>query len=158
VRKLLLISTACILAGCETTLSELRDDPREKIAFHIAAPYAVVRPNIENTIRHCHKNSSTGPMNQFIVRAEEAPSGVATVTLWQEGYRTRPLYAVDLKESDAGTDVTFYHGPYDIFADYAPIVRGWVMGTGKCDGMFPEEPAVPPSVTPLPPETVITPL
>ena len=152
------IGVGLLPSGCETTLSELREDPGERIAFHIAAPYSIVRPNIENTIRHCHKDSSTGPMNRFIVRSEETANGGATVTLWQEGYRTRPLYAVDMKETGTGTDVTFYQGPYNIFADYKPTVRGWALGSGKCDGAFPPKPAVPPMVKPLPADTAITPI
>ena len=157
-RVLLLVAAAGLAAGCQSTIPELRQDAREKIAFHIAAPYSVVRPNIENTIKHCHENASTGALNRFAVRSEQTASDATTITYWQEGLNNRPLYVVDVRSAVAGTDVTFYHGPYAIFSDYNPIVRGWAMGTGKCDGTFPAKPAVPPAVTPLPANTIMEPL
>jgi hypothetical protein len=114
---------------------------------------------------HCYEAEYDGPPVQALVSrlrvktTETTPGSAANVTYWQEGMTTRPLFSVDVAAAKDGTDVTFFQrGSYAIFTDYAPIVRGWAMGTGKCGGPTPRKPAQPPEITPLPANTAITPL
>ena len=148
-------------SACQSDLTDLRADPREKYAFHIAAPYPTVRANIENTLRHCHKDPIQAPLNRFEVEATEtAPGHGANIAYWHRGMSNEPLLAVDVVEKGDGADVTFYRGTYAIWTttDYKGVVRGWAMGAEKCGGPFAAKPAAPPDITPLPDDTVITPL
>jgi len=128
--------------------------------FHISAPYATVRTNIENTVKHCHDNGGSPVSSYRVVVTETVPGRSANVAYWQEGINNRPLFAIDITgAADAGTNVTFYKsGSYAVFSEFGPYVEGWALGTGKCAGPFPPKPLTPPAVTVLPAGTQITPL
>ena len=157
-RCLLAIVCAVAATACQSSLPELRQDPRAKHAFHIAAPYEVIRRNVENTIRFCHPGYSTGALNSFDMVVEPIPGNGTNVTYWQRGINNRPMFSVDMAERGDGTDVTFYHGSgYAVFSDFGPRVREWALGSGKCGGggSYSNRPS---GLTALPPETAITPL
>lgn len=162
-RSLAPLAALALASACQGDVAELRADPGEKHAFHIAAPYVTVRTNIEKVVVHCYEAEYDGPPLRVLVSrlrvktTETMPGTAANITYWQEGMTTRPLFSVDVTAAEDGTDVTFYQrGSYAIFTDYAPIVRGWAMGTGKCGGPTPRKPAQPPEITPLPADTAIT--
>ena len=157
VRAAALAAMILFLGACQRTLEELREEPGERIAFHIAAPFQTIYQNFDRTLRHCY-GGGYGATYTVVQSSETVPGRVANITHWQKGIVERPLFTVDLLKTGEGTDVIYYkRGNYGVFTEFEPVVRGWATGSGECSGLTFVGPLEPPEITRLP-ETSITPI
>jgi hypothetical protein len=132
VRRLLLAICLPALAGCASTLQDLRTSPRETGTFKVSQPYPLVLSTVENAMMRCYRGGTN--VSHFHAEATEVKRGeVAVVEMIQDGLARRVLIAVDLKAVPDGTQVTYFvHRGFAIFVTFRPIVAGWAEGGHTC--------------------------
>lgn len=129
--RMIVLILAFSLFGCAVTSQRLRSDPNETGSFHVDEPFDVVRTNLISVFKSCYK-LNIGAGYSYPEIYDTVPNQAVTVEGVMDGKARQVLISVDAtKNSNGGTDITYYKGRLAVFVNYKKTMENWANGKDK---------------------------